>query len=141
MEKIITTSAVYKHPYKWDVEITWGTKEEMLLANGYEKFEDNIEIGGSFNKAMWDAGGRQAPLVIIALYKKGDTEDTYVGVKRLPWEGCRCFLKGEMGIDENIKNGIYPVKIDWDGKTYIERWREKGKTSECYYELVDCWRY
>jgi hypothetical protein len=50
--------------------------------------------------------------------------------------------------DEQLKKGLWPVSADWDGKTYIERWRYKGKdkngipiADKPYYEQTDTFRF
>lgn len=130
-----TQTEIFKHPYKWNVRITWGTFEEMIAnqIDEYFTWKDKVIIGGSFNKAMM--GTSRAALVMIALQKEGE----YVATQHSPWEGTYFYLKERMGINENIKKGIYPVSIDWDGKTYIQDYDMKKK--ECYYRLTDTWRY
>lgn len=140
MEKIITTSAVYKHPYKWNVRITWGTKEEMLANKHYSYNNKLVYIGGSFNKKLDDCGKRAALVQIALRLENGE----YVGIRENSWEGTYCYLDEfypEMKIDENIKKGLYPVSIDMDGGTLIERWKSEGKTWKQYYEQVETWRY
>ena len=78
-----TQTEIFKHPYKWNVRITWGTFEEMIAnqIDEYFTWKDKVIIGGSFNKAMM--GTSRAALVMIALQKEGE----YVATQHSPWEG------------------------------------------------------
>ena len=78
----------------------------------------------------------RAALVMIALQKEGE----FVATQHSPWEGTYFYLKERMGINENIKKGIYPVSIDWDGKTYITDKYDTEKR-EYTYRVTDIWRY
>lgn len=149
-----------KHPYMWKVEIEFGTFEEMV-ANMYRYQTWNggqVFIGGSFNEKMNDSG-RRAPLVEIAVefdfdYFKEDENKKYQffgvkspkGISYSRWEGAYSYYRSLF--DEEMGNGLFPVRADWDGKTYIERWKYKGKDKygvpipdKSYYELTDTFRY
>lgn len=64
MEKIVE---IYKHPYMWKVKVSFGTLKEMLANQQNEMASSEIELGGSFNKRMWEESGRRAPLINIGV--------------------------------------------------------------------------
>lgn len=149
------TIELYKHPYMWKVEVTFGSLKEML-DNAQNMIPSNeVELGGSFNKRMWEESGRRAPLINIGVkispnpelhrFPKADDITDVKGIGICHWEGVyweiSCF-------DEEIRNGLYPVKADWDGKTYIQDCTYKGKdkngipiVDKTYYRLTDTYRY
>ena len=151
-KKVTKTIEVYKHPYMWKVEVTFGTLEEML-ENAYRWVRwDGIEvsIGGTFNKKM--DGTRRAPLVQIAVQLdveeyRADNGTLKVngiksakGIRKNPWEGTYCYSEGLF--DDMLEQGLYPVIANWDGKTYIRRGRlNKNNEWESWYELTDTYRY
>ena len=146
------TIRVYRHPYAFDLDVEFGTFDEMIKSaysqgawDGYQ-----VKVGGSFNKKM-DNTSRAAFLQIgvqLKTKKCGDmnymsmpkvhlTEDdvaSAMGIMISPWEG----TYWESGwCSEELKSGLFPVRADWDGKTLIER----TKKSKPYYELTDTYRY
>ncbi len=142
-QKITKTIEVYKHPYMWKVDVVFGTIQEMLdnahykeAWNGYQ-----ISIGGMFNKKM-DCG-RRSPLVQLAVEIPRDgyiVENRKIklngagspkGIIKSEWEGVYWYC--ESLFDDMLEKGLYPVRADWDGKTYIE--------SEGGYKLTDGYYY
>ena len=152
MEKVRKTIEVFKHPYKWEVEVEFGTIEEMLKNCHNWVVWDGIEVlvGGSFNEKM--DSGRRAPLCQVGVQLDVETYATENGVfsvsgvksakgiRKCPWEGTYCYSKSLF--DDMIAKGLYPVRADWDGKTYIERGKYgKDNRWESWYELTDTYRY
>ena len=150
--KITKTIEVFKHPYKWNVQVEFGTFEDMLKNAYCCKRWDGMEIsvGGTFNKQMDST--RRSPLVQIAVQVQYDTYRVDNGILKLngvtdakgirtcPWEGTYCYC--ESLFDDMIAKGLYPVRADWDGKTYIERGKYgKDNRWESWYELTDTYRY
>lgn len=153
MKKRVTkTIEVYKHPYMWKVNVEFGTLEDML-ENCYHWVNwDGLEvsIGGSFNRRM--NSGRRAALVQIAVQLIVDTYSTEDGtlkvsgvksargIRKNPWEGTYCY--NESLFDSMIEQGLYPVRADWDGKTFIERGKyDENKRWQRWYEQTDTYRY
>ena len=162
------TVRVYKHPYMWEVKFTFGTLEEMIknrasVAGCGFGYDDNgvgstlfhLYFGGSFNKEMNSTS--RAPLahlgVEICVGKRVDYwREVEVAdilsvecIQSCNWEGVYAYRKKW---DEYIKKGLYPIKADWDGKTYIKRGIYKGKDKNGIpvwvgdrYELTDTYRY
>lgn len=138
---------VKHHPYMWKVRVTFGTLEEMLKNNyRWQKWNGiQIFVGGSFNEKMNDYS--RASLVELAVeldvesYRCEKGNLTINGLKSAKsirysrYEGTYCY--DTSFFDEMMKKGLYPISADWDGKTYIERCRDKGKGKyEYYYELT-----
>lgn len=152
MEKIVKTIEVYKHPYMWKVNIEFGTLDEMLK-NCYRWVRWHgleVSIGGSFNKRM-DSSSRAA-LVQIAVQLDVDSYSTEGGtlkvsgvksargIRKNPWEGTYCYY--ESLFDSMMEQGLYPVRADWDGKTYIERGKyDDNHRWKSWYEQTDTYRY
>lgn len=152
MEKIVKTIEVRKHPYMWKMQVEFGTLEDMLK-NRYDwKRWHGIEvsIGGSFNKKM--DSGRRAPLVQVAVqfdvnsYRTENGELVLNGIKsaksirKSPWEGTYCYY--ESLFDDMMKQGLFPVRADWDGKTYIETGEyDENHRWKSWYVLTDTYRY
>jgi hypothetical protein len=144
MEKKITkTIEVRKHPYMFKVEVKFGTLQEML-DNAHYKVNWNgyqISIGGTFNKKLDST--RRSPLVQLAVEIPRDgyiVENRRIklngtgspkGIIKSEWEGVYWYC--ESLFDDMLEKGLFPVRADWDGKTYIER--EDG------YELTDGYYY
>ena len=148
------TVRVTKHPYMWEVSVEFGTLQEML-DNANDITGGEIEIGGSFNKRMWSESGRRAALITIGMkvyptpdryrFPKADEIKEAEGICSSPWEGVYWRISD---FDEELKQGLYPVSANWDGKTYIQRWKTKGRDKNGvpipgrpYYELTDTYRY
>ena len=146
------TIKVCKHPYMWEVDVEFGTLEQML-ENAYHwqtwhGFE--VCIGGTFNKGMDKT--RRSPLVQLAVQVQYDTYGgdngklklkgvrSPKGIVKSPWEGVYWYC--ESLFDDMLEKGLYPIRADWDGKTYIER-GEYGKNGrwETRYELTDTYLY
>lgn len=150
------TIQIGMHPYAFNIDVKFGTFDEMIknaksLAywDGYQ-----IHLGGNFNTKMEKECGRRASFLEIGVhlelkdYDKPVTEDNVESASAVSfchWEGvywkCSYF-------DEQFKKGLWPVSADWDGKTYIERWRYKGKdkngipiADKPYYERTDTFRF
>ena len=152
MEKIVKTIEVYKHPYMWKVNVEFGTLEDMLK-NCYRWVRwDGLEvsIGGSFNRRM-DSGSRAA-LVQIGVQLDVDTyrvEDGTLkvsgvksakGIRKIPWEGVYSYC--ESLFDTMMEQGLYPVRADWDGKTFIERGKfDENERWKSWYEQTDTYCY
>lgn len=150
MEKKIIE--VGKHPYMWKVEVTFGTLDEMIK-NAYRKQSRNglqVFIGGSFNEGMNDTG-RRASLFELAVEIDYDTYSCKDGVLKLNgvksasaigyscWEGVYWYCDYFEG---ELKQGLYPIKANWDGKTYIKRGKyDKNGKYVYHYELTDTFRY
>jgi len=148
------TIRVYRHPYAFDLDVEFGTFDEMLSSaysqgawDGYQ-----VKVGGSFNKKMDETSRAAFFQVGVQLKTKKDdktnymhmpkkhlTEDDVISAKAIgisPWEG----TYWESGwCSEELKSGLFPVRADWDGKTLIERW--DTKKSKPYYELTGTYRY
>ena len=152
MEKITKTIEVFNHPYKWNVQVEFGTLEDMLKnAKHWVRWDGmEVSIGGSFNKKMDST--RRAPLVQIAVQIDYDTYSvdngtlklngvkSAKGIKKCPWEGVYCYCKDYF--DDMLEQGLYPVRADWDGKTYIERGDyDENHRWKSWYELTDTYRY
>lgn len=152
MEKVTKTIEVFKHPYKWEVEVEFGTIEEMLKNCHRVGAWDGIEVlvGGSFNKKM-DSGSR-APLCQVGVQLDVETYGTENGVfsvsgvksakgiRKNSWEGTYCYNKSLF--DSMLEQGLYPVRANWDGKTYIERGKlDKDGNWKSWYELTDRYVY
>ena len=138
---------VKHHPYMWKVRVTFGTLEEMLKNNyRWQKWNGiQIFVGGSFNEKMNDRS--RASLIELAVEldvesyrcEKGNLTinglKSAKGISYSSYEGTYCYAKHFF--DEMMEKGLYPISADWDGKTYIERCRDKGKGKyEYYYELT-----
>lgn len=153
MEKKIIE--VCKHPYMWKVEVTFGTLEEMLENQLNVLSSKEIEIGGSFNKRINEECGRRAALINIGVeispspslhrFPKAEEIKEVNGICMCPWDGVYWYVDY---FDEYIKRGLYPVKADWDGNTYIKRGIYNGKDKNGIpiwvgdrYELTDTFRY
>ena len=62
------------------------------------------------------------------------------GIRYSCWEGTYCYCPS--WFDEEMKQGLFPVKANWDGKTYIERGKyDKDGKYVTHYELTDTYRY
>ena len=129
-----TSAQIYKHPYMWNVEITWGTKDEMLKNKipTSHVWKNQVIIGGSFNKEM--RNGSRAALVLIGVELHDNNNDA--SIQYCPWEGTYHYLDGLF--DKNLEQGIYPISLDWDGKTYIV---DKYVNGVQTYRLTDTYRY
>ena len=150
MEKTIQ---IYKHPYMWNVVVKFGTLQEMLNNSLNDIASREIVIGGSFNGKM--NGTRRAALINIGVeispspdhcrFPKAEDVKEVKGICSSPWEGVYWY---ENFFNDELKQGLYPINADWDGKTYIERWTYKGENKagvpipdKKYYELTDTYRY
>lgn len=142
------TIEIKKHPYMFKVDVTFGSFDEMVY-NRYRYQSWNggqVFIGGTFNEQMNKTS--RASLVEVAVefdyesFKKDKDDLHFFGVKEAKgiryscWEGTYCYYP-EL-FDEEMKRGLFPVRADWDGKTYIERWDKKRGY---HYELTDTYRY
>ena len=123
---------VYKHPYMFKVEVDFGTFEEMV-ANRYRFKKWNggqLFIGGSFNEKMNNTS--RASFIELAVefsfdtYKRDENGELHFGGVSSPegirysrWEGTYCYCPS--WFDEEMKQGLFPIKANWDGVTYIER--------------------
>ena len=123
---------VYKHPYMFKVEVEFGTFDEMV-ANRYRFQKWNggqLFIGGSFNEKMNNTS--RASFIELAVefsfdtYKRDENGELHFGGVSSPegiryscWEGTYCYCPS--WFDEEMKQGLFPVKANWDGVTYIER--------------------
>lgn len=147
------TIQVKKHPYMWNVEVEFGTFEQMI-ANRYRWQEWNgfqIFIGGTFNEKM--NNGTRASLIELAVeidaesfsHVNGELSFSGIssakGIRYSRWEGTYCYY--ESLFDEMMKKGLFPIRADWDERTYIERLSYKGKDkngvpipNKVYYELT-----
>lgn len=152
MEKVTKTIEVFKHPYKWEVEVEFGTIEEMLKNCHRVGAWDGIEVlvGGSFNERM--DSGRRAPLCQVGVQLDVETYGSENGVfsvsgvksakgiRKNPREGTYCYNKSLF--DSMLEQGFYPVRANWDGKTYIERGKlDKDGNWKSWYELTDRYVY
>lgn len=123
---------VYKNPYMFRVEVDFGTFEEMV-ANRY-RFQTlnggQLFIGGSFNEKMNETS--RAPLIELAVefsfdtYKWDENGELHFegmsspkGIRYSRWEGTYCYWSSLF--DEEMRQGLFPVKANWDGVTYIKR--------------------
>ena len=133
---------VKKHPYKWYVDVTFGTKEEMVANFMDGESHCELDLGGSFNEAMWNYSRKRMPLITLGVklsphfdkYRPIIPEliDGVKGIGSSHWEGVYweldCF-------DEEVGKGLYPVKADWDGKTYEVSRYDKESESYLYKEV------
>ena len=150
------TIRIFKHPYAFDINVTFGTFEQMIenAVNKYRWDGYQIAIGGDFNKEISKRCGRRASFLEIGVQlelKESRASVTLDNVEKA-YAICQCRWEGVYWkcsyFDEDIKNGLYPVTADWNGKTYIERWTYKGYNKygvpivgEKYYEQTDTFRY
>lgn len=128
MEKI----RIYRHPYAFDLDVTFGSFDEMI--RNAKRCEDwdgyQIHLGGSFNRKIEEIGGRRASYLEIgvSLDVIGKvSEENVVSAKTIcfsHWDGVYWYSEY---FDEYMKKGLYPVSADWNGKTYIKEWTYKGK--------------
>ena len=144
------TIQIGKHPYAFNIEVTFGSFEEMLANASRKVYWDGyqIDLGGSFNKQMdYECGGRASFLNIgVQLELKDDrlpitleNVTAAYAISQCRWEGvywkCTYF-------DKEIKQGIYPIKADWNGVTYIERGNfDKNHNWVTHYEKTDTFCY
>ena len=149
MKKVIE---VYKHPYMFKVEVELGTFDEMV-ANEYRYQTWNggqLFIGGSFNEKMNKTS--RAPWIELAVEFDFDTYDrdengklhfnnvsSPKGISYSRWEGTYCYYPSLF--DEEMKQGLFPVKADWNGVTYIERGDYVNGKYVPRYERTDTYRY
>ena len=124
---------LYKHPHAFDVVIEFGTFTEMMQ-NRYDTgdtgdrgWEFNVEPGGNINRRISDICGRRASFfaagVHIAINRlvgkneltDADVKDAY-GIGISHWGGV--WWNYDYGINDELKSGLFPVKIDWYGKIY-----------------------
>ena len=150
--KVTKTIEVCKHPYKWNIQVEFGSLEDMLKYCKYWKRWNGIEvsIGGSFNEKM-DLG-RRAPLVQVAVQLDVDSYGSVDGaltinglnsaksIRKNPYEGTYCYY--ESLFDDMMKQGLFPVRADWDGKTYIQTGQyDENHRWQSWYKLTDTYRY
>ena len=165
MKKVIN---VYKHPYMWEVEFTFGTIEEMVsnrasvrgMCRGFDKSGKpfkyfHLNIGGSFNREM-DKTNR-APLVQLGVeilvgrnidyWREVNINDiqSVKFIQSCNWEGIYGYREEW---DKFIEQGLFPVNANWNGKTYIKRYILNGKDKNGIpiiagerYELVESYVY
>lgn len=144
---------VFKHPYKWEIEVTFGSLQDLLDNALNDLTSSDIRIGGSFNNKMRTL--RNAALFQIGVrlevvpsvkdlfpgrpWPKADEIASVKGLAMSPWEG-ECWYINTF--DPYLVKGLYPVKADWDGRTFIESGHfgpDKKYIEE--YKLTDTWRY
>lgn len=113
----------------WHVTITWGSLEQMR-EKCKQSGNGTLCCAGSFNEKFNSTS--RAALVQIGVRERYD--GSYKGVQECPWEGVYWYISV---FDEQISQGLFPIKADWDGKTYIQRWSQ----DKPYYQLTDTYRY
>lgn len=141
------TVEIYKHPYMWKVQIKFGTLQEMLDNSPTRIHYGEMALGGSFNKQM-DSGNRAALIQIgleiqptpERLHKPNAKDITEVkGICMSNWEGTYWYIDA---FDEELKNGLYPISADWDGKTYIyDGAFDENHEWKSWYRITDTYRY
>lgn len=148
MEK--KTIQIGKHPYAFNIDVTFGSFEEMLANAKYKSHWDGyqIDLGGSFNRMIEEQCGRRASFLSIGvqLELKDDNKpvtldnvESAYAISQCRWEGvywkCSYF-------DDEIKRGLFPIKADWNGRTYIERGKfDQNHRYQTWYELTDTFRF
>lgn len=137
------TIRIYKHPFAFDVKVTFGTLEEMKANSRYDCWSNLYELRCDFNKDIAKRCGRRAAFIAIGCK---NTENGWTGVSISHWEGTYGFR--EEWFEDEFKQGLFPIAAEWDGKTYIERSKYSGKDKNgvpivcgTYYEQVDTFRY
>ena len=141
------TIRVYKHPYMWEVQVEFGTLQEMLDKSPNVIHYHEMALGGSFNKKMNSTN--RAPLIQIGLEvtpcpefcrkPKAENITEVKGICMCSWEGAYWYIDS---FDDEIKKGLYPISADWNGKTYIERGKfDESNHWKTWYELTDTYRY
>ena len=143
---------VYNHPYMFKVEVEFGTFEEMIAKRyRYQTFNGGqVFIGGTFNEKMNDTS--KASLIELAVEFDFDTfhrdengglhfdnVSSPKGISYSRWEGTYCYCPS--WFDEEMKQGLFPVKANWDGVTYIERGEYVNHKYVPRYERTDTYRY
>ena len=144
---------VYKHPYMWEVDFTFGTLEQMIenreSVTGQYTSSFHLYFGGSFNKEMNSTN--RAPLVLVGAeigvnkrtdyWREVDVTDisSVKCIQSCMWEGTYFFLEE---LNEFIKQGLYPINVDWNGVTYIEDgYYDKNHRYQISYRKTDTYRY
>jgi hypothetical protein len=137
------------HPYLWRITVEFGTLQEMLdnaIPRGSTWTED-ISLGGNFNPRM--QAGNKVPLFNIGVritpiphpWHKPKAEDveSVEGICMSPWRGDNWPTDI---FNEAIVRGLYPVKANWDGRTFVEKgsYGTDGKYMPRYAE-TETWHY
>ena len=140
MEKTIR---IYKHPYAFDLKVTFGTLEEMKANCYFDSWSKVYEFKDGFNKDISKKCGRRASFIAVGC--KMATPNEWKAVCISNWNGTYGFREW---FDEEFKQGLFPISVEWDGKTYIERSKYSGKDKNgvpivcgTYYEQVDTFRF
>jgi len=114
--------------YIFNVNVKFGSLNDMIdnstrnesMAGGY-----CYVIGGNFNRAMLNLPTRknQAPFIQIAVVL--DRENN--GATSININSWKAVYSKNHYFDEELKNGLYPVEINWDGKTYVRGLEDRGE--------------
>ena len=151
MENKKKTIEFLHHPYMWKVEIEFGTFEEMM-ENRYDYQTWNggqVFLGGTFNEKM-DSTNRAA-LVQIGVEFDFDTYErnnghlrfnnvsSPKGISYSRWEGTYCYYKSMF--DKEMEQGLFPVRANWNGETYIEKGDYVNGKYVPMYKKIDTYRY
>ena len=134
------------------VEVEFGTLDEML-ANRYRYQIWNggqVFIGGTFNEKMNETS--RASLIEMAVefdfdtYTMNENGELHFngvsspkGIRYSRWEGTYCYYPS--WFDEEMKQGLFPIKANWDGVTYIKRGDYVNGKYVPRYEKTDTYRY
>lgn len=151
MEKKKKTIEFYKHPYMWKVEIEFGTFEEMIAnRHGYQTWNGGqVFIGGTFNEKM-DSTNRAALVQIgvefdFDIYERSNGQLRFnnvsspKGISYSRWEGTYCYYSSMF--NEEMKQGLFPVRANWNGETYIEKGEYVNGRYVPKYKKTDTYRY
>lgn len=139
-----------KHPYAFDIKVQFGSFEQML-ENATDKCHWDgyqIALGGDFNRRIEKQCGKRATFLEIGLQlelKESREPITLENVEKA-FAICQCRWEGVYWkctyFDEEIKQGLFPVTADWDGKTYIERGKfDENHRWQSWYEQTDTFRF
>lgn len=133
---------IYNPPYAFEANVRFGTYDEMISnAMSVSNWDCSLKVilGGSFNEKM--KRKRDASMLYIGVqYSKcldwSNRNYGMVSAKTIcdsPWEGV--YWKSGY-FDEEMKQGLFPVSVDWGGKCYVKRGKHdaNGNWNEWYEE-------
>lgn len=147
------TIQIKKHPYMFEGQVTYGTLSEFCeqYENQLSKNEKTVRmfLDGNFNKKISDDCGRAAAFIGIGVeITRNNNFDiiNVMGLRYTPYEG------GYSEVDWFSKkwkdDGLLPISVDWDGCTYIEKYKYSGKDKNgipkiagTYWKRVPTFRY